>query len=205
MGDLERAEQQAILALRALPGNEDTALLLAEILVDRGALERAERILERLPDSARYHELGARIARVRGDAITEQEHAAVAMRELEVSYARFPEAVAGHALPCFLRFGPAERAVEIAELNARARPFGEARARLALAYLRAGRAREAAQEIEAVLATEWSTGESHAIAAEIFDALRDARATSERELAERLAPGVTARVTDLASLAPGAS
>jgi Tfp pilus assembly protein PilF len=69
-----------------------------------------------------------------------------------------------------------ERAVEIAELNARARPFGEARARLALAYLRAGRTDDANREIEAVLATAWSTGEAHAIAAEVFEARGDARA-----------------------------
>jgi Tfp pilus assembly protein PilF len=92
--------------------------------------------------------------------------------------------------------------VEIAELNARARPFGEARARLALTYLRAGRAEDAAAEIEAVLATAWSTGESHAVAAEIFDAVRDPRASEQRALAEALAPGVTARVSDLAPLTP---
>jgi Tfp pilus assembly protein PilF len=124
------------------------------------------------------------------------------MRDLDASYGAFPEAVAGHALSCVLRFGPAGRAVEIAELNARARPFGEARARLALAYLRAGRAEDARREIEAVLATEWSTGESHAIASEVFEALHDERAAHERELAETLSPGVTARVTDLAPDAP---
>jgi Tfp pilus assembly protein PilF len=203
-GDLEGAEQAVVAALRARRGDEDGALLLAEILVDRGELERAERVLERLPDSARYHELGARIARIRGDEITVHEHAALAMRDLEASYATLPEAVAGHALGCFLRFGPPERAVEIAELNAGARPFGEARARLALAYLRAGRAADAQREIEAVLATEWSTGESHAIASEVFEALHDARAAHEHELAEALSRGVTARVTDLAPQAPQA-
>jgi Tfp pilus assembly protein PilF len=201
-GDLQAAERAIVSALRARRGDEDAALLLAEILVDRGELERAERVLERLPDSARYHELGARIARARGDTITQEEHAAAAMRDLDASYGAFPEAVAGHALSCVLRFGPAGRAVEIAELNARARPFGEARARLALAYLRAGRAEDARREIEAVLATEWSTGESHAIASEVFEALHDERAAHERELAETLSPGVTARVTDLAPDAP---
>jgi Tfp pilus assembly protein PilF len=201
-GDLTAAEREVGAALRARRGDEDAALVFAEILVERGEHARAEQVLARLPDSARFHELGARIARARGDTITEEEHAAAALRDLETSFAAFPEAVAGHALPCFLRFGPLDRAVEIAELNARARPFGEARARLALTYLRAGRAEDAAAEIEAVLATAWSTGESHAVAAEIFDAVRDPRASEQRALAEALAPGVTARVSDLAPLTP---
>jgi hypothetical protein len=48
--------------------------------------------------------------RVRAPAVQE-EHAAAALRDLETSFAAFPEAVAGHALPCFLRFGPLDRAV----------------------------------------------------------------------------------------------
>ena len=126
-----------------------------------------------------------------------EEHRSAATRAIEALYPRFPEAIAGHALLHFLRFEDEARAIEMAEVNARARPFGEARARLALAYLRAARTDDAQREIEAVLATEWSTGESHAIAAEIFRATGDARARAESEIAEQLAPGAAGRVADL--------
>ena len=53
----------------------------------------------------------------------------------------------------------AKRAVELAQKNVELRPTGEARTRLAQAYLRAGRISEARAEIAKVLASplDWLT------------------------------------------------
>ncbi len=199
-GALDDAARYATRAMALRSENVDTILLLAEIRLERGELDAADALVARalaIDDAPQAHEVAARIANARGDAIATEEHRSAATRAIEASFARFPEAIAGHALLHFLRFEDEARAVEMAEVNARARPFGEARARLALAYLRAGRATEAQREIEAVLATEWSTGESHAIAAEIFEATHDPRASVASVTANLLAPGASARVADL--------
>ncbi|MBN8615550.1 MAG: tetratricopeptide repeat protein [Deltaproteobacteria bacterium] len=199
-GRLEEAARHASRAMSLRATHLDTVLLLAEVRLEQGELDAADALVTRalaIDDAPQAHELAARIARTRGDAIAMEEHRSAATRAIEALYPRFPEAIAGHALLHFLRFEDEARAIEMAEVNARARPFGEARARLALAYLRAARTEDAQREIEAVLATEWSTGESHAIAAEIFSAQSDARAQSERDLAEQLAPGAADRVADL--------
>jgi Tfp pilus assembly protein PilF len=71
------------------------------------------------------------------------------------------------------------RAVAIAEKNRTIRPDGEARTRLAQAYLRAGRSADARAEIDKVIATSWSSGETWATAALVFGACGDAAASTE--------------------------
>jgi hypothetical protein len=79
---------------------------------------------------------------------------------------KLPEASYGHALEHFLELSPdAKRAVEIAKKNVALRPNGEARTRLAQAYVRAGRIAEARAEIAKVLASKWLSAESIATAA----------------------------------------
>ena len=93
---------------------------------------------------------------------------------------RLPEASYGHALEHYLRMDPEPaRAVAIAEKNRTIRPDGEARTRLAQAYLRAGRSADARAEIDRVIATSWSSGETWATAALVFGACGDAAASTE--------------------------
>ncbi len=199
-GDLEGTVRAAQRALLLRPADGELRLFLAEVRLDQGELTAADALvtaaLETF-DGPRAHEVAARVARARGDLVAMEEHRAAATRAYDALFARFPEAIAGHATLHFLRFEDEARTVAMAEVDATARPFGEARSRLALAYLRAGRLEEARREIEAVLASEWRTAELHAIAAEIFASSGDSRAEGQRALAEARAPGVTARIAEL--------
>ncbi len=199
-GDLESTVRAALRALSLRPTDDDLRLFLAELRLEQGELAPAEALvtgaLERA-DGPRAHEVAARVARARGDLVAMEEHRAAATRAYDALFGRFPEAIAGHATLHFLRFEDEARAVAMAEVDAAARPYGEARSRLALAYLRAGRSSDARREIDAVLATEWSTAEAHAIAAEVLSASGDPRAEEQRSLAESQAPGVSARIAEL--------
>ncbi|GAB4200921.1 MAG: hypothetical protein OHK0013_12410 [Sandaracinaceae bacterium] len=199
-GQLPEAARAAERALALRPADRGTAMFLAEIRLDQGELAAAWALVSRAlaADDPRVHEVAARVARARGDLIALAEHREAATRAYDALFARFPEAIAGHATLHYLRFEDAEYALEMARVDAEARPFGEPRARLALALLRAGRPTEARAEIDAVLTSGWDTAEAHAIAAAIFAANGDARASAEEALAEALAPGAMARIGELA-------
>jgi hypothetical protein len=99
---------------------------------------------------------------------------------------RLPEASYGHALEHFLRMvDDPHRAVQVAEKNRDLRPNGEARTRLAQAYVRAGRIAEARAEMQTVVDSEWAQAESFATAALVFrragalSAADDARAKAD--------------------------
>ena len=65
------------------------------------------------------------------------------------------------------------------------RPNGEARTRLAQAYLRAGRIGDAKHEIETVLASRWKSGDACATAALVFEAAHDTSAAQSAEAKAR--------------------
>jgi hypothetical protein len=77
---------------------------------------------------------------------------------------KLPEASYGHALEHFLEFphpdhrrsADAKRAVDVARKNVALRPNGEAKTRLAQAYVRAGPIAEARADIAKVLASKWA-------------------------------------------------
>ncbi len=148
-GQLEAA-LTAIRSARALaPTDSHVEQLFAEILEARGneaaALARYQAIAERT-SSPQAMDGAARILRARGDSIAADELVIAARQSYEAQLAIFPEAAAGHAIDHWLRLeDDVERAVEIAERNAEARPFGDARTKLAMAYMRAGRLEDAAQ------------------------------------------------------------
>ena len=83
----------------------------------------------------------------------------------------FADAATGHAAEHFLQFGTPAQALELAQRNARARPYGDAQILLAGALYRAGRAGEAAQLIDRVWASGWNTARLHAVAAQIHAGL----------------------------------
>jgi tetratricopeptide (TPR) repeat protein len=87
----------------------------------------------------------------------------------EERLAMLPEASYGHALEHFLRMvEDPKRAVEIAEKNRALRPNGEAKTRLAQAYLRAGRVADAREVILEVTSSAWVSAESYATAARVL-------------------------------------
>jgi hypothetical protein len=85
--------------------------------------------------------------------------------------ARYPEAMAGHALQHYLRFGPPERALELALANHAVRPGGDAEVALARAYLQTGKPAEALAAAERALATPYRTAALHDVAAKAHAAL----------------------------------
>jgi tetratricopeptide (TPR) repeat protein len=200
--------EDALTAIRAaralLPDDAHTDELFAEILEARGsldpALETYRDVAERT-ESPQAMDGAARIAHLRGDAIAEGELVQAARQSYEAQIALYPEAAYGHAIDHWLRLEPddVDRMIAIAEGNAEARPYGETQTKLAMAYLLAGRTADAARVVDATLATEWSTGELHAVAALVRER-RGADGASERAAAEALAPGVMDRLAFLAPM-----
>jgi tetratricopeptide (TPR) repeat protein len=85
----------------------------------------------------------------------------------QVRLALFPEAAYGHALKHCLQFQKAGCALQLAQRNHTARPYGEAKIALARALLINNRVPEAKAMIEAVVASPWRSGELRAVAADI--------------------------------------
>jgi len=111
----------------------------------------------------------------------------------------FPEASAGHAIDFYLSHDP-RRALELAQINLRARPGGEAQVKLAQAQLRNNQIAEARATIERTLATVWNTADLHATASVIYDLSGDpTRAQTERDRALALNPHA---MDDATSLGP---
>ena len=75
----------------------------------------------------------------------------------------------------------AARGVAIAQKNLALRPNGEARTRLAQAYVRAGRIADARTAIAHVLATKWVSAETYATAAIVHRLAHDDAAANALE------------------------
>ena len=82
--------------------------------------------------------------------------------------------------------GDTARALDIAQRNAAARPYGDARVLLAEAQLKAGQPEAARATIDSVLRTPWNTAQTHGVAAQVY-AATGARNLAARERARALA------------------
>ncbi len=173
-------------AQKLFPGFWQTEEHLAELDAHEGHTDRAiaayTKLVAKTNDPEFMDALAALIAdrdpaeaerlRTRSNAIYEER------------LVKLPEATYGHALEHFLEFSDdADRAVEIAKRNVALRPNGEARTRLAQAYIRAGRLTEARAEIAKVTNSKWSSAESYATAAIVLRLLGDASAPKLEEKA----------------------
>lgn len=170
----------------------------AEVHEARGELDEALHLFRSVAartSSPQSLDGAARVLRARGDTIEERELVTTARQSYEAQMALFPEAAYGHAIDHWLRLEPGDvdRMITIAEGNAEARPYGETRVKLAMAYLLAGRIEDARTTLDAVLATEWSTADLHGVNALVLE--REGRdGASERAAAEAIAPGAMARL-----------
>ncbi|MBS2014854.1 MAG: tetratricopeptide repeat protein [Deltaproteobacteria bacterium] len=194
-------------ASRELPGWWLVDEHLAELDAAEGRHAEAEAALRSLvprTGDPEHMDALAELVRARGE---EKEAAALEARARAVHEARLaklPEAAAGHAVEHFLRVehDPA-RTVALAEKNREVRPDGEASTHLAQAYLCAGRVADARKEIDLVLATRWSSGETFATAAVVFARAGDAaRAASMRAAALARNPRAMSDVAWLDARAP---
>jgi hypothetical protein len=181
----------------AVPDDPHRDELEAEIHELRGEDDEALRLFRALAASSSSPQAIDGVARIlarRGDEVAANELVALARQTYETQIALFPEAAYGHAIDHWLRLeaDDVDRMITIAEGNALARPYGETRTKLAMAYLLAHRVADARRELDAVLATEWTTAELHAVNA--ITLAREGRdATAEEAAAEAIAPGVMDR------------
>ena len=159
-----------IAEIHALRGELGVALTRYEDIVARtGAPEYMDAVARILLAQRRPAEAAEWVGRAR----------AIYRQRLEA----LPEAAAGHAIDHFLQFEPLEgnELLAIARRDLDARPGAEAHMRLAQAYLRLGRAADAANAMAPVLSSPWQTAKLHALAAQVFSARRDSAAAARAE------------------------
>jgi tetratricopeptide (TPR) repeat protein len=167
---------------------------IAETLALKGDTTEAERLyadIVRRTGHPEFMDVLAGLARARGDGAAAEAWTRRAAAGWERRLKLFPEAAYGHALDHFLSSGDAARALEIAQRNHAARPYGDAKVQLAEALLKAGRPEAARQTIEAVLASPWRTAPTHAVAARVYAATGAGRlAAAQRAKALAIDPHV---------------
>jgi tetratricopeptide (TPR) repeat protein len=174
----------------------------AEVRLERGdrahAKEAYTALVARTHDPEFMDQL-ARIAREEHDDATFRRWRDQARTLHRQRMAMFPEAAYGHALEHWMDLeNDTAQLVSMAEHNRDARPGGEAWTKLVEAYLVAGRTADAVHAADALAATGWSTGESHAASALAYRLAGDtAKADAEHARAEAVCRGANARLEDL--------
>ena len=167
---------------------------VAEILVLTGEAEQARYIYDEVverTDAPEFMDALAELHAEAGDAATSAAWVAAARERYEADIARMPDAAIGHALDHYLSFGPAERALELAEQNYELRPNPGAEAQLALAQLGVGELDAAVERMDAALAGGWRSFELHETGAMIYAAAGlDDAAEQQRTQACELAPAL---------------
>lgn len=107
----------------------------------------------------------------------------------EARVQRLPEAGWSHAADHHVAFGDPARALDLARMDAAARPYGDAKVVLASALLANRRPREVLDALGEARATGWVSAEVHLLAAEAHAQLgNDAEAAAERTRALALNP-----------------
>ncbi|WP_017667717.1 tetratricopeptide repeat protein [Sandarakinorhabdus sp. AAP62] len=172
-GRLDAAMAHFRTADRLFPGRWLFQEHIAEVLTRQGKTSEAEtlyRAIVRRTGHPEFIDALAGIAAARGDAASaarlHAQSSALWARRLQ----QFPEATYGHAIDHCIAKRDWPCALNLAQKNHQARPFGEARIALARALLGSGRISEARAMIETVLASAWRTHDLHRAAAEIYAA-----------------------------------
>jgi tetratricopeptide (TPR) repeat protein len=162
---------------------------IAEVLALTGKTEEAKALyldIIRRTDNPEFMDAMAGILLDEGKEAEAAEYVERAQLRFEALLGRYPEAAYGHALEHFLQHARAPaRALEMAQRNRALRPNADAEILLAQAYLGAGKPREAKTAIDRALRTPWATADLHATAAEVFEALGDARKAERQRIAAR--------------------
>lgn len=183
-GQRKAARRHLQAAIKAFPGGWQAEEHLAELDAEEGreaeAIAAYRSLVQRTNDPE-FMDALARLIDERSPeearTLREQAHAIY-----EVRLARLPEAAYGHALEHFLKMvDDPSTAIAIALKNRDLRPDGEARTRLAQAYIRAGRFAAARAEMDEVLATSWTRTETWATAAIAHRLTGDSRGAQNLE------------------------
>jgi tetratricopeptide (TPR) repeat protein len=188
--DLERGRLDDALAHfrradRVFPGHWLIEEHIAEVATLQGRLDEAEamyRDIVRRTGHPEFMDALAGIAAERGDAAARDAWSRRAAAVWRQRLAQFPEAAYGHAIDHCLDKGDRACALSLAERNHRARPYGDAKVKLAQALLLNGRLDEARRMIDTALASPWRTADLHKVASDIYAAIGE-RAEAARQLA----------------------
>jgi Tfp pilus assembly protein PilF len=178
-GELPTALAHLQAADAELPGWWLVQEHLAELHVRRSQHDQAVALYEKIvrtADLPQHMDALAALHRHLGEPAKADELVARAAARWEQHLARYPEAATGHALQHYLRFGPPERALELALADHAARPSGEAKVALARAYLKNGKPAEALAVAGQALASPYRSAALHDVAAKAHLALGDTAA-----------------------------
>ncbi|WP_379923294.1 hypothetical protein [Erythrobacter sp. R86502] len=176
-----------------------TALYRAEADLANGRTNSALTDLERL---ARDHgrpeamDMLALVWRVRGDNARSRYWAMQAGAIWREWSGKYPAAFAAHAAEHELVFGDAGEALRLARINAKARPYGEARLLLARALMANDQASAALTEITLAEQSGWRSAQLYANKAQALTILGDSDAA---ETADEQARAINPKINDPAT------
>jgi tetratricopeptide (TPR) repeat protein len=172
-GRLDEAMAHFREADRLFPGRWLIEEHIAEVLTLQGKTAKAQtlyRDIVRRTGHPEFIDALAGIAEAQGDKAEAQQLYARSARIWEERLKLFPEATYGHAIDHCMAKQDWACALRLAEANHRARPYGEAKIKLAAALLANRRPDEARTQIDQVLASRWRTPDLFATAADIYAA-----------------------------------
>src|SRR6185312_13723885 len=131
----------------------------------REAIARLEAIAAANPAPEVMDELAA-LYRSQGDYPRSRLWSDRAGAVWETRLRQIPEAAWGHAVEHYLAFGEPARALDLAQRDYAARPYGTSAIALAWALIANNRPAEALRTIQAVLASPWVSADQHIVAAQ---------------------------------------
>lgn len=158
---------------RLFPGRWLIEEHIAEVLALQGKTMAAEKLyrgIVRRTGHPEFIDALAAIVEAKGDKAGADTLYAHSSKIWAERLRQFPEATYGHGIDHCMARKDWACALRLAEANAKARPYGEARIKLAAALLANDRVDEARVLIEQVLASRWRTADLHRTAAEIYQA-----------------------------------
>ncbi|MCL9999858.1 MAG: tetratricopeptide repeat protein [Erythrobacter sp.] len=198
-GDYETANDWFDRAEALFSGHWLTALYRAEARLAIGQTDSAIAELERV---ARDHnrpeamDMLALVWRVRGDNTRSRAWAEKSGAIWQEWARKYPAAFAAHAAEHELVFGDATEALRLATINAKARPYGEARLLLARALMANDQARSAMTEIGLAERSGWRSAQLFAIKAQALTILGE---TNAADIANEQARAINPKIGDPAT------
>ena len=156
-------------AEKHFPGHWMTAMRLAQMRALGGNVDGAIAEFEKIADATGNPDpmdILAGLYRAKGDAPRSKAWAARAGVLWAARIKQFPEAAAAHALEHELAFGDPKRALMLATINVKARPFAESYIGLGKAWLANGRPDYAVALVEKVNRSGWRTSQQYLLLAE---------------------------------------
>lgn len=191
-GRLDEAIAHFREADRLFPGRWLIEEHIAEVLNLQGKAAQSEKLyreIVRRTGHPEFIDALAGIAEARGDKAEAQRLYGRSASIWDERLKLFPEATYGHAIDHCMAKRDWACALHLAEANHKARPYGEAKIKLAAALLANGRTEDARTMIDSVLASRWRTPDLFATAAAIYDASGLTRKAGEyRRAARRMNP-----------------